>query len=135
MILFEDKEKRIYAKVTDFGLSNLTKPVSVDSTIPPIYEVIQGSSVPELEAPPEANFRHSSQSDVWSLGILLWEMFESKFKPVQHRLLHGGTLPLPQKCPNEVFSLIQQCLCIEEEKRISPEEALRQVESWPSQEL
>lgn len=74
---------------------------------------------------------YTSQSDVWSFGILLWEimtMGESPFKDVQidvfmEKLRNGVTyLAQPKFCPSSVYAVMQDCW------RFLPQDR----PSWPS---
>ena len=60
---------------------------------------------------------YTSQSDIWSYGILLWEimtMGESPFKDVPFEqfmeYLRTGAHPgQPPYCPNNVYTVMQEC--------------------------
>ena len=60
---------------------------------------------------------YTPQSDVWSFGILLWEimtMGESPFKDVpidlfMERLKEGAHPSQPEKCPDNVFNFMCDC--------------------------
>ena len=60
---------------------------------------------------------YTSQSDIWSYGILLWEimtMGESPFKDVHfeqfmENLRTGAHPEQPPYCPNNVFNVMQAC--------------------------
>ena len=63
----------------------------------------------------------SSKSDVWSFGVLMWELFtySTQYTPLPYshlkddqvviNVVRGQLLSCPQKCPNDLFSLMQQC--------------------------
>ena len=68
---------------------------------------------------PEAIFerKFTTQSDVWSFGVLLWEiltMGESPFKniPVDiflEKLRDGLYLEQPYSCSNDIYAIMEQC--------------------------
>lgn len=68
---------------------------------------------------PEA-IRHnkvSVYSDIWSYGILLWEIFSFGARPysdltnadVVKNVLSGYMLPRPDRCPQGVYDIMLQC--------------------------
>ncbi len=56
--------------------------------------------------------RYTQQSDVWSFGVLCWEVFSMGSKPyaamtaegVVHAVKRGFRLPRPQACPQHVYA-------------------------------
>ncbi|KAL5469271.1 hypothetical protein EMCRGX_G030502 [Ephydatia muelleri] len=76
---------------------------------------------------PEALNRgmYTSASDVWSYGILLWEVFSGGAIPfagmsntdAKDHIDGGYHMPLPAGCPKEVYSVMQQCWMHEPEDR------------------
>eukprot|EP00064_Thunnus_orientalis_P017340 superscaffoldBa00003657_g17421 len=70
----------LVCKVSDFGLSRLMR--GLDHNIP-TYTASLGSKIPVRWTAPEA-FQHrkfSSASDVWSFGILMWEVMSYGERP------------------------------------------------------
>ncbi|KAI4889024.1 hypothetical protein NFI96_006734 [Prochilodus magdalenae] len=70
----------LVCKVSDFGLSRLMK--GLDHNMP-TYTASLGSKIPVRWTAPEA-FQHrkfSSASDVWSFGILMWEVMSYGERP------------------------------------------------------
>ena len=60
----------------------------------------------------------TSRSDVWSFGVLLWELATYGRAPytgidlfsVLDKLENGFRMPRPEGCPVEVYSLMGDCL-------------------------
>lgn len=56
-------------------------------------------------------------SDVWSFGVLLWEIVTLGKQPypaysnleVLHLVRSGGRLPSPTNCPDDIYDLMQKC--------------------------
>ncbi|XP_073931246.1 tyrosine-protein kinase Srms isoform X1 [Castor canadensis] len=98
-------------KVADFGLARLLKD--------DVYSPSSGSKIPvKWTAPEAANYRIFSQkSDVWSFGILLYEVFAYGQCPYEgmsnhetlQQISRGYRLPRPAACPAEVYMLMLDC--------------------------
>ncbi|XP_075467433.1 megakaryocyte-associated tyrosine-protein kinase isoform X1 [Ascaphus truei] len=103
------------AKVSDFGLSKAQlQPEDL-------------SRLPVKWTAPEA-LRHnkfSSRSDVWSFGVLLWEVYsygrapypKMSVKEVVEGVQRGYRMEPPEKCPPAVCSLMRSCWEAEPGKR------------------
>ncbi|XP_063651452.1 tyrosine-protein kinase Fes/Fps isoform X9 [Pan troglodytes] len=109
-------------KISDFGMSR----EEADG----VYAASGGlRQVPVKWTAPEAlNYgRYSSESDVWSFGILLWETFSLGASPypnlsnqqTREFVEKGGRLPCPELCPDAVFRLMEQCWAYEPGQRPS----------------
>ncbi|XP_048224793.1 tyrosine-protein kinase Fes/Fps [Perognathus longimembris pacificus] len=109
-------------KISDFGMSREEE----DG----IYAASGGlRQVPVKWTAPEAlNYgRYSSESDVWSFGILLWEAFSLGVSPypnlsnqqTREFVEKGGRLSCPELCPDAVFRLMEQCWAYEPGQRPS----------------
>ncbi|XP_064411290.1 proto-oncogene tyrosine-protein kinase ROS [Latimeria chalumnae] len=67
----------------------------------------------------------TNQSDVWSFGVLLWEIITMGQQPypaysnieVLHFVRSGGRLDAPHSCPNDVYELMLRCWNREPNKR------------------
>nr|XP_015099373.2 tyrosine-protein kinase Srms [Vicugna pacos] len=98
-------------KVADFGLARLLKD--------DIYSPSSGSKIPVKWTAPEAAHYclYSQKSDVWSFGVLLYEVFTYGQCPYEgmsnqetlQQIMRGYRLPRPAACPAEVYALMLQC--------------------------
>uniref|UniRef100_A0A8B9TF74 Tyrosine-protein kinase n=1 Tax=Anas platyrhynchos TaxID=8839 RepID=A0A8B9TF74_ANAPL len=99
-------------KISDFGMSREEE----DG----IYASTGGmKQIPVKWTAPEAlNYgRYSSESDVWSFGILLWEAFSLGAVPyanlsnqqTREAVEQGVRLEPPELCPEELYRLMQRC--------------------------
>ncbi|GMT16978.1 hypothetical protein PFISCL1PPCAC_8275, partial [Pristionchus fissidentatus] len=115
--------KSLVAKISDFGLGR-----HVDSTL----YMAKGGRLPLKWMPPEAlKFNEFSQkSDVWSFGVVLYELFSlgkqpfplvQPFEMVEY-LEEGGRPPQPALCPAPVFDIQQWCLSLQTCQRPTFEE-------------
>lgn len=95
-------------KVADFGLTKAGQT---------FYGGEAGAPVRWM--PPEAiqERRWSEQSDVWSFGVVLWELFSSGSVPfanlteqeVADKITCGERLPCPKDCPSHMYKVMQVC--------------------------
>ncbi|XP_060116228.1 tyrosine-protein kinase Fes/Fps [Heteronotia binoei] len=99
-------------KISDFGMSRQEE----DG----VYSSTGGmKQIPVKWTAPEAlNYgRYSSESDVWSFGILLWEAFSLGATPystmsnqqAREAVEKGKRMSAPDQCPEEVYQLMLRC--------------------------
>ncbi|XP_078127080.1 tyrosine-protein kinase Fer isoform X1 [Sander vitreus] len=106
-------------KISDFGMSR-----QEDDGI---YSSSGLKQIPIKWTAPEAlNYgRYSSDSDVWSYGILLWETFSLGVCPypgmtnqqAREQVEKGYRMACPQRCPDDVYKVMQRCWQYNPEER------------------
>ncbi|XP_078575242.1 inactive tyrosine-protein kinase transmembrane receptor ROR1-like isoform X3 [Branchiostoma floridae x Branchiostoma japonicum] len=99
-------------KISDFGLSR-------DIYSSDYYRVQSKSLLPVRWMPPEAIMygKFSTDSDVWSFGVVLWEIFSYGLQPyygysnqeVIEMIRSRQLLPCPDNCPARMYSLMLEC--------------------------
>ncbi|KAI4875971.1 hypothetical protein NFI96_022104 [Prochilodus magdalenae] len=98
-------------KVSDFGMARYV----MDDQ----YTSSSGAKFPVKWSPPEVfNFcKYSSKSDVWSFGVLMWEVFTEGKMPFEKNLNHevvtmvtqGYRLYRPKMATPQVYEIMQLC--------------------------
>lgn len=106
-------------KISDFGMSR-----QEDGGV---YSSSGLKQIPIKWTAPEAlNYgRYSSESDVWSFGILLWETFSLGVCPypgmtnqqAREQVERGYRMSAPQHCPEEIFKIMMKCWDYKPENR------------------
>jgi len=73
----------------------------------------------------------SYKSDIWSFGVVLWEIFSyghspypdfkisASWEPFIHYLKEGNRLPCPDGCPDPLYDLMLQCWGLRPDERPS----------------
>ncbi|TMS01176.1 Ephrin type-B receptor 4, partial [Larimichthys crocea] len=105
----------LVCKVSDFGLSRFLQENSSD----PTYTSSLGGKIPIRWTAPEAiAFRKfTSASDVWSYGIVMWEVMSFGERPywdmsnqdVINAIEQDYRLPPPPDCPTHLHQLMLDC--------------------------
>mmetsp|Transcript_23883 Transcript_23883/g.33477 ORF Transcript_23883/g.33477 Transcript_23883/m.33477 type:complete len:928 (-) Transcript_23883:126-2909(-) len=110
-------------KVADFGLAR--------HLAGNYYTSIKSVFPIKWSAPEVLKFeKFSVKSDVWSFGIVLWEIFENGSLPYRgmgnneatEAVINGYRLPKPNRCPDSVYVLMMQCWAEEPSDRPSFDE-------------
>ncbi|KAK7789843.1 hypothetical protein R5R35_011236 [Gryllus longicercus] len=104
---------QLVCKIADFGLSR-----EIESTTEGAYTT-RGGKIPVRWTAPEAiAFRKfTSASDVWSFGIVCWEVMSYGERPywnwsnqdVIKSIEKGYRLPAPMDCPEAIYQLMLDC--------------------------
>uniref|UniRef100_H2LIK5 receptor protein-tyrosine kinase n=1 Tax=Oryzias latipes TaxID=8090 RepID=H2LIK5_ORYLA len=101
--------ENLLVKIGDFGMSR-----DVYST--DYYKVGGHTMLPIRWMPPESIMyrRFTTESDVWSLGVVLWEIFTYGKQPWYQLsnnecITQGRVLQRPRTCPKEVYDLMLGC--------------------------
>ena len=96
----------------------LSLPIQTNSALP-----IRWMAVESLT---DQNF--SSASDVWSFGVLMWELFNPRLSPYHEMtsnaqviagIVAGKRLEIPQQCPKAVAQVMRTCWIPNHTKRPS----------------
>ncbi|KAI4570763.1 hypothetical protein MJT46_006280 [Ovis ammon polii x Ovis aries] len=112
--------QNLCCKVSDFGLTRLLD--NFDGT----YET-QGGKIPIRWTAPEAIAHRifTTASDVWSFGIVMWEVLSFGDKPygemsnqeVMKSIEDGYRLPPPMDCPAPLYELMKNCWAYDRARR------------------
>ncbi|KAL1117143.1 hypothetical protein AAG570_004471, partial [Ranatra chinensis] len=99
-------------KISDFGLSR-------DVYSSDYYRVQSKSLLPVRWMPPESILygKFTTESDVWSYGVVLWEIYSFGLQPyygysnqeVIEMIRSRQLLPCPEDCPSRMYSVMMEC--------------------------
>ncbi|KAK3609539.1 hypothetical protein CHS0354_007345 [Potamilus streckersoni] len=125
-------DEELHVKVADFGLSR------------DIYERDyytsdnKKSKLPVKWMAPESLEKgvYNSKSDVWSYGVVLWELMTRGVNPypevdnwdIVRYLKKGRRLPQPQYCPDQLFTVMQKCWIMDGHNRPTFSELAREIQ-------
>jgi serine/threonine protein kinase len=110
--LVGNRDGELVVKVSDFGMAR--------NIYQREYYSKDGGMLPLRWMAPEAvtDGRNTTLSDVWSFGVLMWEVFTFGYLPyydlkgdqVIFNVVHGTIrLRRPENCPVKVYELMQKC--------------------------
>uniref|UniRef100_A0A8D0BS45 Ephrin type-A receptor 1 n=1 Tax=Salvator merianae TaxID=96440 RepID=A0A8D0BS45_SALMN len=126
----------LQCKVSDFGLSRI-----LENDVEGTYET-KGGKIPIRWTAPEAiaNRIFTSASDVWSFGIVMWEVLSYGDKPygdmsnqeVMKSIEDGYRLPPPVDCPSILYELMKVCWLYDRARRPRFREIHAQLEHFIS---
>ncbi|XP_071794590.1 tyrosine-protein kinase CSK-like [Asterias amurensis] len=129
-ILVSDED---IAKVSDFGLAQHDR------------DLVEKSKIPVKWTAPEAvrNKHYSTKSDVWSYGILLWELYSFGRVPYPRVpadnvivfVEDGSRMQPPDDCPDSIFDVMLKCWELNPTKRPTFSSIQRRLEDLKRQLL
>eukprot|EP01114_Cavostelium_apophysatum_P012508 TRINITY_DN2812_c0_g1_i4.p1 TRINITY_DN2812_c0_g1~~TRINITY_DN2812_c0_g1_i4.p1 ORF type:complete len:1716 (+),score=368.48 TRINITY_DN2812_c0_g1_i4:182-5329(+) len=152
-LLCSFSDGKYVVKISDFGLSRFgdsqaplieTKSMSpyLRKSAPMDSIYILGSSAPipvKWSAPEVINDRvFTVKSDVWSFGIVMWEILSFGAQPYGWMQMHealteipkGARLPKPDNCPDELWEIIKSCWQLQPELRPTFPDLLRSLQTF-----
>ncbi|XP_078365914.1 uncharacterized protein LOC144650130 [Oculina patagonica] len=126
ILLGDDK----VVKISDFGLMRQTHEN--------VYQLKKGKKIPVKWMAPEAlyNSEYTTKSDVWSFGILLWELSTMGGNPypginnkeLYNLLKTGYRMEKPETCSDKLYQLMLNCWREDPSDRPTFESATRSLE-------
>lgn len=127
--------RNLVVKIADFGLSR--EILNRDYYRPES----KWASVPVRWMPPEVikYGKHSTESDTWSFGVVLWEIFtyggipyyEYSNEEVVRRVCEmGRRLPQPYDCPSNIYQMMMDCWETVPEERPMFRSLWKQLSKW-----
>jgi len=108
-------------KIADFGLTR--------NLVGDYYKGSEHDAIPIRWMPLEAILynRFTVKSDVWSYGVVLWEIFSFALQPyygMNHEevikyIQEGETLIMPDNTPDQVYDIMKHCWAVQPVRRPS----------------
>lgn len=125
--------RSLQVKISDFGLSQ-----DIYST--DYFKMGDTELLPIRWMPPEAILyaKFTIQSDIWSFGVVLWEIFSFGIQPyfsmtneeVVHHVRDGNVMNCPEGCPQEIYDLMIDCWAMETSERPTASEIHAGLQRW-----
>lgn len=125
--------RSLLVKIADFGLSQ-------DIYTTDYFKMGDTELLPIRWMPPEAILyaKFTTQSDVWSFGVVLWEIFSFGIQPyfsmtneeVVHHVRGGNVMNCPDNCPGEIYDLMMDCWVMEPVERPRAGEIHAGLQRW-----
>lgn len=125
-------------KISDFGLSR-------DVYSSDYYRVQSKSLLPVRWMPPESIMygKFTTESDIWSFGVVLWEIFSYGLQPyygfsnqeVIEMIRSRQILPSPEDCPARMYGLMVECWHEMPTRRPNFREVHARLRAWKSELL
>jgi serine/threonine protein kinase len=135
----EQNPRQILVKVTDFGLSrasSIYKSVST-STSTTLNVIPYRYTAPEILQNPDSKEFYTEKSDMYSMGVLMWEAYSLRGKQpwshiqddniVMQMVIEGERLQQPPTCSEELWSLIQTTMLQQPDDRPTFSDLHRQL--------
>lgn len=126
-----EDDYKIIAKISDFGLSKLT--------VSGMYVSSQSDQLPVRWCAPEVlqENKFSHESDIWSFGIVLWELFSLAEVPYRNltnfqilgHILDGNRLQKPINCDDHLYNFMLNMWKINTYERTTLDEAFILLEN------
>ena len=123
----------LVVKIGDFGMSQTLYHSDY-------YKQKGEQALPVRWMAPEAFIygRFSTEGDVWSFGVVMWEVFSFAMQPyygkmndqVMNEVRRGHTLSRPDDCPESIFEIMRSCWQMEPHRRPSFSELAEELSSW-----
>lgn len=128
MLVSADNARGFVAKISDFGLSRLEGTAAVTKTLGTISHM-----APELLM----QGKTSPSADVFSFGIILWEMFSGKrawkglsqYQIIYALTCHGERIKMPPEAPQEYAKLATECMSWNVRHRPTFEEVVPRIDA------
>ncbi|XP_066251770.1 tyrosine-protein kinase transmembrane receptor Ror-like isoform X2 [Euwallacea similis] len=125
--------KDLEVKISDFGLSR-------DMYSCDYYRVQSKSLLPVRWMPPESILygKFTTESDVWSYGVVLWEIYSYGLQPyygynnqdVINMIRSRKLLPCPDACPSYCYALMVECWAEQANRRPTFKEISDRLKVW-----
>jgi hypothetical protein len=126
-------DENLNIKIGDFGLAREVKQFDLYKMEHPTQLAVKWLALESL-----LYYIFTEKSDVWSFGIILWELVTLGSQPyagldnyeVMPYLETGKRLPRPLRCPDDLYSIMQSCWLPSPEERPSFKVLVHKLEDY-----